>query len=63
MQNAKTLGYLRKCLMKFLRGTSFSGLWSAKICGYAKVRLVNEALDMLREMLKMGVEPDKGWLP
>lgn len=29
---------------------------------YAKVELVNEALDLLREMLKMGVKPDKGWL-
>ena len=62
MQNAKTLGLLRKCLMKFLRGTWFSGLCSVMISGYAKVRLVNEASDLLREMLKMGVELDKGLL-
>lgn len=33
--------------------------WSTMISGYAKVGLVNEALDLFREMQKMGVEPDK----
>ncbi|KAK6127355.1 hypothetical protein DH2020_038898 [Rehmannia glutinosa] len=33
--------------------------WSAMIGGYAKVGLVNEALELFREMQKGGVEPDE----
>lgn len=33
--------------------------WSAMIWGYARVRMVNEALELFREMQKSGVEPDE----